>query len=275
MSRSRFLIPGAAVVMVVVVVAGLAFFGKIPGLNAAARQEKQLTNALDAIALTSPDFAVAVLDKANDRDFSYRGSERFDTASAVKVSVLACVLLHAQDEKRELTAQETARAKRMIQASDNDATTALFTEVGEVDGLTACNKRVGLTETTVDKAWGLTSTTADDQARLLGNLVDSGSELTVDHRQLIFDLMETVNDDQNWGVPSVAKQGEHAPVKNGWDTRSDDHNLWVVNSLGRIVSEDRETNVSIVVLSHGDKSLKDGIALVEKVAAATRENLKY
>ncbi|MET0425972.1 MAG: serine hydrolase [Actinoplanes sp.] len=264
-----------AVVVIGAVVAGLGLTGHLPALTSEGRARAALDNALTELALSSPDFSVAVLDKAGDKNFSYRGDDKFSTASAVKVSVLACTLLQAQDRKRELTAAQKSLAGRMIRASDNDATTALFDALGGAAGLTACDKRLGMTATTVDKAWGLTRTTADDQVRLLGNLVSDDSELAVDARQYVFDLMGSVNDDQNWGVPSVARDGETAPVKNGWDTSTADGGLWIVNTVGRIVSADRSTNVSIAVLSHGSKTREDGIALVEKVAALTRENLKY
>ncbi|MEV6347434.1 serine hydrolase [Actinoplanes sp. NPDC051851] len=275
MSSSRVLIPVAGVVLAAVVVGGLAVTGNLPAFSSEGRKQKQLTSALDDLAATSPDFAVAVLDKANDTDYSYEGSEEFDTASIVKVSILACTELRAQDEKADLTDEQQSLAEKSIRASDNDATTALFKALGSADGLTACDERLGMKETEVNAAWGLTKTTADDQARLLGNLVSDDSELEVERRQYVFDLMGSVNADQDWGVPSAAKEGESAPVKNGWDTRSADDNLWVVNSIGRIVSDDRDTNVSVVVLTRGDKTQEDGIALVEKIAALTREKLGY
>ncbi|GLY00355.1 MULTISPECIES: serine hydrolase [Actinoplanes] len=275
MLRSKLFVPIAAVVAVLAVAGALILAGVLPPLTAEGRQQWRLTNALDDLAETSPAFAVAVLDKANDREFSYHGSDGFDTASAVKVAVLACVLLHAQDDDRTLTDEERTRADRMIKASDNEATTALFASVGGAAGLTACDERLGMEETTVDDEWGLTTTTADDQARLLGTLVNDQSELTVERRQYLFDLMSAVNADQVWGVPSAARDGEQAPVKNGWDTRADDGDRWVVNTLGRLVSADRTTNVSVVVLSHGNTSKEDGIALVEKIVAATRTHLEY
>lgn len=271
-----------AVVLAAGVLVGLGVTGNLPALTAegrakAEREQKReaLNEALTQLATNSPAFSVAVLDKVTGEQFSYRGSEKFDTASVVKTSVLACTLLHAQDESRQLTADEQAKAERMIRASDNDATTALFKALGAVDGLTRCDERLGMRETTVDPAWGLTKTTADDQVRLLGNLVSDNSELGVDYRQQAFDLMETVNDDQNWGVPSVGREGESLPVKNGWDTRDADGGLWVINSEGRVVSPDRSTNVSIAILSHDNASMDAGIALVERVAGLTRQHLTY
>lgn len=265
----------ATVVVAGGVLGGLGALGHLPPLTAEARARAALTEALTELATNSPAFSVAFADKATGERFSYRGGERFTTASVVKVSVLACTLLQAQDEQEPLTAAQEDLAEKMIRASDNAATTALFDDLGGAAGLTACNERLGLSGTIVDKAWGRTTTTADDQVRLLAGLVDDGSPLTVDARQYVLDLMGSVHADQGWGVPSAAREGESAPVKNGWDTSEAEGGSWIVNTEGRIVSPDRTTNISLVVLSHGNASMDAGITLVERAADLTREHLGY
>ncbi|GAA0449321.1 hypothetical protein Ade02nite_58260 [Paractinoplanes deccanensis] len=246
-----------------------------PAVALRAQRRKQLTAALTKLAPTVPEFSVAVLDRKTGERFEFKGTEKFDTASVVKASILACTLLQAQDDDRKLTASQRQLTAKSIQNSDNDATTALFTALGKVSGLTACNKRLGLTQTVVNSAWGLTRTTADDQVRLLSEFVDPKSPLSVNSRQYAFQLMTTVAEDQDWGVPVVAKAGETATVKNGWDTRQADGGLWAVNTIGRVTSADKKTDVSIAVLSHNNQTYEDGIALVEKVATLTRQYLKY
>ena len=147
-----------------------------------AREERQrrvaaLDAALKKYAATVPEFSVAVLDARTGERYSYRGAERYETASVVKVQVLACLLLTAQDAGRELTSAELSLAKLMIRNSDNNATTALFRQLGRVSGVSACNKRLGLTSTTVRPAWGETQTTVDDQVKLLSELVDEKGPL--------------------------------------------------------------------------------------------------
>jgi len=85
--------------------------------------------------------------------------------------------------------------------------------------------------------------------------------------------MNTVSAGQRWGVPSIARTRETTTVKNGWDTRSADGGLWAINTIGRVTSEN--TNVSVAVLSHDNKSMSAGVSLVEKVAKLTRQYLKY
>jgi beta-lactamase class A len=55
---------------------------------------------------------------------------RFDSASVVKVTILAALLRKAEDQHRHLTATEAARARSMITRSDNDAASALWAELG-------------------------------------------------------------------------------------------------------------------------------------------------
>jgi hypothetical protein len=85
--------------------------------------------------------------------------------------------------------------------------------------------------------------------------------------------MNTVDAAQDWGVPAAAKAGEKFTVKNGWLPRSTENSRWIINSVGRITGDD--TNVSIAVLSHGNKSMSSGIAVVEKAVELTRQYLKY
>jgi len=251
--------------------------GPTPEQHAAqerARRVKALNAALTKYAATNPEFSVAVLDKKTGQRYSYRGSEKYDTASIVKVQILACALLRAQDADRKLSAGELALAKPMIRLSDNNATTALFNQLGKVTAISKCNKRLGLTQTKVNSSWGLTKTTVDDQVKLLAELVDTKGPLNSASRKQAFTLMNSVDESQDWGVPAVAKAGETTIVKNGWDTRSADGGLWAVNTVGRVTSDD-DVDVSVAVLSHNNKTMDGGITLVQKVAAMTRQYLKY
>ena len=238
-----------------------------------AKNVKALDTALKKYAATVPEFSVAVLDKKTGQRYAFRGTETYETASVVKVQVLGCLLLTAQDKKRDLTSTELALAKRMIRLSDNDATTSLFSRLGKAPAIQACDKRLGLTETKVSGSWGLTRTTVDDQVKLLSQLVATTSPLDADSRKLAYSLMSTVDEAQDWGVPAAAESGDKFTVKNGWLQRSTENNRWIINSVGRITGDD--TDVSIAVLSHNHSSMSGGISVVEKVAKMTRQYLKY
>ncbi|MET7674005.1 serine hydrolase [Streptomyces seoulensis] len=210
--------------------------------------------------------SAAVLDLGSGESAVY-GKGAFDTASIVKVDILAALLLRAQDEGRHLTAAEKAYAAKMIGASDNASATALWDVVGGAKGLDAANARFGLTGTSAgtNGLWGLTRTTAKDQLTLLRQVFGSDSKLTSASRAYLRELMESVDAGQRWGVSAAAGSGVTA-LKNGWLPRSTT-GLWVVNSIGRVETADGSAYL-VAVLSRGTVTQADGISLVESAARA-------
>ncbi|MET9824998.1 serine hydrolase [Streptomyces sp. NPDC006349] len=193
----------------------------------------------------------------------------YDTASIVKVDILATLLLQAQDKGRHLTAPERALAEPMIRNSDNAATNTLWREIGGASGLGEANKRIGLTSTKGGPGtkWGLTQTTASDQIRLLFSVFDGAtkaktdSPLNKDSRAYIRTLMTRVADDQAWGVSAVSRS-DYA-LKNGWLQRTTT-GLWDVNSVGRVTVDGH--HYLVAVLSDGNVSMRDGVSAVERAA---------
>ncbi|MBL1082507.1 serine hydrolase [Streptomyces actinomycinicus] len=203
------------------------------------------------------------------------GEDRtYDTASIVKVDILAALLLRAQDAGRPLTAEERKRAEPMIRRSDNAAANALWREIGRAPGLAKANKRLGLTSTTGGPGakWGLTRTTAGDQIRLLRAVFDTrGTEpaaLDAESRAYIRGLMSHVAPEQTWGVPAAGAKGSPRVLKNGWLQRNTT-GLWDVNSIGEVTVKGHRCLVA--VLSNGSASMSDGVSLVERTARAAAE----
>ncbi|ALO92753.1 Secreted protein [Streptomyces hygroscopicus subsp. limoneus] len=194
------------------------------------------------------------------------GDASFDTASIVKVDMLAALLLQAQDAGRRLTAQERAYATKMIENSGNASATALWHTIGRAAGLDAANERFGLTATSGGDGglWGLTRTTAADQLVLLQQVFGENSQLSEASRTYLQGLMESVEPDQRWGV-SAAAEGDSCALKNGWLPRSTT-GLWDVNSVGRVTAGG--TDYLVAVLSDGTASRARGISLVEAAAKA-------
>ena len=218
------------------------------------------------------EVSVAVLDPESGRGASY-GTGAFDTASIVKVDILAALLLRAQDAGRSPTAAEKSYAAAMIEDSDNESASALWRAIGTADGLDAANARFGLTGTKGGEGplWGLTQTTAADQMTLLRQVfVADGSELTAASRAYVRKLMERIADGQRWGVSAAADGtggtgGSGWALKNGW-LRRGTTGLWVVNSIGRVESGGHGYLVAVV--SRGSGTLAEGIALTEAAARA-------
>lgn len=210
--------------------------------------------------------SVAVLDMDSGESATY-GSTAYDTASIVKVDILAALLLQAQDAGRQLTATEKSYATTMIENSDNNSATALWNKIGTADGLDAANKKFGLTGTEGGDGplWGLTQTTAADQLTLLQQVFGDDSKLSSASKSYIQGLMGKIEADQQWGV-SAAADGSKWRLKNGWLARSTT-GLWDVNSIGRVTAPDGHEYL-IAVLSKGSTTQNKGITLIEAAAKA-------
>jgi hypothetical protein len=226
-----------------------------------------LKQAMESVTVTGDAaVSVAVLDLGSGVSATY-GDAAFDTASIVKVDILATLLLQAQDAGRYLTATEKSYATTMIENSDNDSASALWRIIGKADGLDAANKRFGLTGTAGgdDMLWGLTQTTAADQLTLLQQVFGDDSELSKASRSYLKGLMGEIEADQHWGV-SAAADGSKWELKNGWLARSTT-GLWDVNSIGRVTATDGNAYL-VAVLSKGTTTQAKGISLVEAAAKA-------
>jgi beta-lactamase class A len=216
--------------------------------------------------------AVAVLDRRSEASVTV-GSRRFQTASIVKVNILAAVLLRAQRRGRDLTSSARRLAASMITVSDNDAASTLWRQIGGAPGLAAANRTLGLRETRPNVHWGMTTTTAADQIRLLTALTTPGGPLSPENQRFLLDLMGRVDVDQSWGIPAAAGQdATRSYVKNGWVTVAEDHDRWLVNSIGRITEPDHDWLVAI--LSDHQVSRRAGIQVVEKAAKYALRELR-
>ncbi|GAA1812399.1 hypothetical protein GCM10009682_37100 [Luedemannella flava] len=243
--------------------------------SSAATRQAALTRALAALPTgRHGEFSVAVRNNRTGGTYRYRASDTYETASIVKVDILAAVLLRAQDDGRSLTDAERSAATRMIRASDNDAATYLWNRAGGASGVRAANRRLGLTHTTPGtEGWGLTRTTVGDQVTLVNRALGTSGPLTSASRAYIRGLMTTVNGDQDWGVPAAAHRGETAAVKNGWLSRSTENGRWIINSIGRITGPG--VDLTVAVLSHGHSGMSTGVALTEQIIKLARQHLAW
>ncbi|RPE45238.1 beta-lactamase class A [Streptomyces sp. Ag109_O5-1] len=242
-----------------------------PVTEPAVDRDALLSTAMKTVTVPSgAKVSAAVLDLDSGDSAAY-GDAAFDTASIVKVDILAALLLQAQDAGRHLTATEKAYATKMIENSDNTSASELWDIIGKAAGLDAANKRFGLTGTEGGDGalWGLTQTTAADQLTLLQQVFGDDSKLSEASQAYIQGLMKTVESDQRWGV-SAAADGSGFALKNGWLARSTT-GLWDVNSIGRVTVGG--TDYLVAVLSNGTVSQAKGISLVEAAAKAAVDSL--
>jgi beta-lactamase class A len=217
----------------------------------------------------------ALLDQVTGEEVLYQENTAFETASIVKVDILATLLWQDQQSGTSLSQSQQQLATDMITESDNDAASALWDQIGEASGLAKANVVFGLTETTPgqDGWWGLTTTTAADQLRLLQVITNSSSPLNSSSRSYLLGLMSQVESDQRWGVPDAAgTQATEVDNKNGWMTSSAEDDRWVINSIGQILEPGHDWLV--VVLSDDNSTESSGITLVQHTADLAVQNLR-
>lgn len=224
--------------------------------------ERHLASYLKARRVTA---SVQVRDLRTGLTYGYRSGSRYDSASVVKVAIMAAVLRRQAAQKRYLTSREVRLLKAMIRYSDNDAASTLYASLGRGPGLQKFYRAAGMTHTTPGpgRYWGLTQITAADQVVLLDHLARPSKLLTERGRAYARDLMATVTASQAWGV-SAGPRGADARVelKNGWLSR--DERGWRVHSTGHVAGDGRDYLVA--VLTQDNTSMERGVAVVEGVS---------
>lgn len=190
---------------------------------------------------------------------------RYETASTVKVAVLA-MLLH--NTGGNLNATQQSLAMRMIRNSDNDATTAILNNyLGGVTSLGSIYNALGMSQTLASPRWGATLTVPSDQLKLLKMIYldPSSNYLNDQSRNYIKWLMGTVSASQRWGI-SAGSSSYY--LKNGWRPASD-NGMWEVNSIGYIPNGNN--SYTIAIYTRNNRDFNWGVSYVEALARITRK----
>lgn len=232
-------------------------------------------------SLTTSDddhVSVAVENLGTGASASYNVSNKYVTASIVKLDILCTLLYQAQLGNHSPSDSELSLTTTMIENSNNDAAQRLFEDEGGAPAITAANKVFGLTDTAVEKnsldeagySWGDTTTTVLDQLQLLRQVFTADSVLTPANRSYIKSLMKHVEPDQRWGISAAADDpspsGSDYMLKNGWLPRRGT-GLWEINSIGEVQYQGQQYLVA--VLSNSNKTMESGISIVQQLAKSS------
>ncbi|MFC7976850.1 serine hydrolase [Streptomyces cinereoruber] len=233
----------------------------------AAKLQKDITTALAGRAGT---VAVGLRDRTTNTTCTLRATTSYDSASIVKVTVLATLLWDAKKTNRYLTSRETGLVTAMITKSDNAATTTLWKQLGvtKVKGfLTAA----GMTRTVPGSGgyWGLTQINVTDEQRLLSLITTKNTVLSDNARAYILKLMGNVVTSQKWGTPAGAPASVSVHVKNGWLQRAT--RGWRVHSVGTFKGGGHDYTVS--VLTDGNSTMNYGVSTIQAVAKVIHRDL--
>ncbi|GAA2920045.1 serine hydrolase [Streptomyces mexicanus] len=233
----------------------------------AAKLQKDITAAM---AGRKGTVAVGLRDRTTNTTCTLRESTAYDSASVVKVTVLATLLWDAKKHDRYLTDRESSLAKAMITRSDNDATSTLWKQLGltKVKGFLAA---AGMTQTKPGTGgyWGLTQITVRDEQKLLGLITAKNSVLSDSSRAYILKLMGQVVSSQRWGTPAGAPSTVAVHVKNGWLQRAT--HGWRVHSVGTFNGGGHD--YMITVLTQDNSTMDYGVATIQNIARAIHKDL--
>ncbi|MFC8224507.1 serine hydrolase [Streptomyces sp. NPDC057287] len=233
----------------------------------AAELSRDITAALKGHKSTT---ALAVQDHRTRTTCTLRPTQRVDSASVVKVTVLAALLWDAQRTDRPLTPREGKLSTAMITKSDNDATSELWDQLGpaKIKGFLGA---AGMTRTSpgAGGAWGLTQITAQDEQRLLSLVTARNKVLDDRSRTFVLDRMRKVVPDQRWGVPAGAPGDATVQLKNGWLERST--HGWRVHSVGAFSGKGHD--YVITVLTQDNRTMDDGIDTIQAVSRAVHKDI--
>lgn len=233
----------------------------------ATKLQKDITAAL---VNRKGTIAVGLYDRSTNTTCSLRASSSYDSASVVKVTVLATLLWDAKKHNRYLTDTEASLAKAMITKSDNTATSKLWKQLGltKIKGFLSA---AGMTKTVpgANGYWGLTQINVTDEQKLLKLITAKNSVLSDNSRAYILKLMGQVISSQRWGTPYGVPSGVSWHVKNGWLQRST--HGWRVHSVGTFNGGGHD--YMITVLTWGNSTMNYGITTIQGVAKVIHKDL--
>jgi hypothetical protein len=223
------------------------------------------------LAGATGDVTAAVYDDVTGQTSIYRPGVAEDTASIMKVDILATLLDEGQADDQPLSPGDQELAEDMIEQSNNDDAQDLWDSEGGATAVSSFDTRAGLTQTDPDAAgyWGLSTTTAADQVQLLRNVAYPSSVLTTASRSYELGLMAQVEPGQARGVSAGVAAGSTVDLKNGWLPL--DSGGWQVNSIGYIDGQGRD--YVIAVLTNGNGTEADGINLIQGLSGLIWQEL--
>jgi hypothetical protein len=223
----------------------------------------QLIPAVAAYVATRADnVTAAVEDLTTGHIYQFRPGVVENTASTLKVDILATLLTQAEAAGRALTAEEQSLAVPMIEESLDSAADTLWTRLGP-GAVGAFEREAGMTSTVpaTDGVWGSTTTTALDRLAMIRTLVEPNPLLTDASRAYVLGLMEHVTPSQDWGATGGVPAGATVALKNGFAVIDG----WQINTTGWVSGDGRD--YLIAVLTNGNASEQYGIDTVDGVSA--------
>ncbi len=232
------------------------------------RQSLMIPAIANYVASRTDNVTVAVEDLSTGQILQFRPAVIENTASTLKVDILATLLTEAQSQDRAFTPAEQALAVPMIEDSLDSAADILWGQLGP-GPIGAFERAVGMTSTApaTDGIWGTTTTTALDRLDIMRSIVEPDSVLSDASRSYLLELMENITPTQDWGATGGVPPGVTVALKNGFAVIDG----WQINTEGWVSGDGR--NYLIGVLTNGNPSESYGIDTVNAISAIVWQDM--
>ena len=214
------------------------------------------------VAGRSDNVTVAVEDLDRGAVLQYRPGAIDNTASTLKVDILATLLARAQAEGRFLTAVEQSLAVPMIEESLDSAAATLWEELGP-SSVGALERQAGRTSTVpaADGVWGTTTTTALDRVDMAKLLAEPNGVLDDQSRAYVLDLMEHITPSQDWGATGGVPPDVTVALTNVFA----EFDGWQINTEGWVDGDGRDYLIGVP--TNGNASEGYGIDTVNAISS--------
>lgn len=187
----------------------------------------------------------------------------FSSASASKVLLLAAELRRLRDAGVSLDAATRQTLTAMISYSDNDAADEIYARVGDA-GMADVAERAGMGSfAAVPGYWGGAQITAADLARFYLHL---RRNLVQPYRRFGLRVLETIAEEQRWGIPQAAGRGWRIWFKGGWRPYELQETSGPVTHQGALLRYRKGQELALAVLTAEPPGTYGGYAAVEGVA---------
>jgi beta-lactamase class A len=216
---------------------------------------------------------VDVLDVTRGTSYAYNADLSFYVASSMKVPIMLTFLTQLEAKGREPNDYELSLLTTMIENSNNDSATKLWTDIGYQRGIRAFMRGVGisgLSPATPVVGWGYSTIRPSTMVALLDRLHE-GTVLNKADRKLAIYLMEHIQADQRVGVGDSSPSGATVAMKDGWTSIKGPSGPYFMNSSG-IVTLGDETYI-IAIYTDSDQSYGEGYKITRNVARIVGERL--
>jgi hypothetical protein len=183
--------------------------------------------------------------------------EHFQTASVIKVMMLVAYLQRLEAHHADLQASDRALLYPMIHESNNEAASAVLGVVGE-SAVERVAHEAGMSDYVPGVGWwAYSQTSAADQARFFARL-----ERLTPRRFYPYErgLMSTIEPEQSWGVPPVARPHWQVFFKTGALPSEG-----LFNEVARL--ERPGITFTVAVFTNGDPSMAYGEQTIEGIGS--------